>query len=182
VRRHVLLRVRAAPGATVAGCGDEPAPTPREPVRLAITAPRDAATTSEATVVVSGSVAPAGARVIVVGRRVAVGDGRFSTTVELREGTNVIDVGGSAPLRRATWRAVRVTRRSTIGIPELVGRDEDDAKAALSDLGLAVEVTNDDDLLDVFRRGPRIVCRTSPDAGVRVHPGAPVEIVVSKTC
>jgi hypothetical protein len=181
VRRLALLLL---PGlaAPLAACGDEPAPAPREPVRLAITAPRDAATTSEATVVVRGTVAPSTARVIVVGRRVAVGGGGFSATVELREGTNVIDVGASAPMRRATWRAVRVTRRSTIRMPDLAGREQDDAEAALSDLGLAVAVTNDDDLLDAFRRGPRTVCHTNPDAGARLDPGARVEIVVSKTC
>ena len=168
--------------AIVAGCGEEAAPRPRPPVQLVLTAPGDTTTTREASVQVSGRVVPATARVIVLGERVAVSAGGFSTAVDLSEGPNVIDVGASAPGRRAVWRALRVTRRSTIRVPELVGREEEDAKAALTDLGLVVAVRNDDDLLDAFRRGPRIVCEANPAAETQVSAGGEVEIVVSKTC
>jgi hypothetical protein len=132
--------------------------------------------------VVTGTVAPAGARVIVLGDRVPVSGGSFSTSVDLQEGANVIDVGASAPGRRAVWRALRVTRRSTIRMPDLVGTEEDEAKASLADLGLTVRVTNDDDLLDAFRGGPRVVCVSVPDAGAQVPADTEVEIVVSRTC
>ena len=168
--------------ATLAGCGDDPAPPPRPPVQLTLTAPRDAGTTREPSVAVTGTVVPPTARVIVLGKRVAVSGGSFSASVDLDEGSNVIDVGASAPGRRAVWRALRVTRRSTIRMPDLLGREEDDAKAQLADLGLGVRVTNDDDLLDAFRGGPRLVCLTDPDAGAQLPAGAEVELVVSKTC
>jgi hypothetical protein len=177
------LLLPAVLAATVAvGCGNEPAPAPRPPVVLTLSAPRDAGTTRAATVQVVGSVTPSSARVIVLGERVAVSGGSFSHAVELREGSNVIDVGASAPGRRAVWRALRVTRHSMIRMPDLGGREEDAARAALEKLGLHVNVVNDDDLLDAFRRRPRVVCSTDPQAGAQVDPGADVEIVVSKTC
>jgi hypothetical protein len=168
--------------ATAVGCGDERPPNPRPSVVLTLTGPRDAGTTREATVAISGSVVPAGARVVVLGERVAVNGGGFSTNVDLREGPNVIDVGASAPGRRAVWRAVRVMRRSMIRMPVLGGVEEDAARAQLEGLGLAVQVTNDDDLLDAFRGGPRVVCATVPEAGTQLKAGEEVEIVVSRTC
>jgi hypothetical protein len=180
VRRLLLLLVLAA---TATGCGSDPPPAPaRPPVALTISAPRDVSTTREATVLVSGSVAPAAARVIVLGERAAVAGGTFSHSVSLREGANVIDVGASAPGRRAVWRAVRVTRRSKIRMPAVLGVEEDVAASTLKGLGLSVRVTNDDDIIDAFRRGPRVVCRSAPEAGAQVDAGAEVEIVVSKTC
>ena len=182
MRRPLLLLLPALAATTIAACGEDPAPPARPPVQLSLTAPRDTGTTREATVLVSGSVVPSTARVIVLGERVAVNGGGFSTSVDLREGSNVIDVGASAPGRRAVWRALRVTRRSLIRMPVLVGQEEDAAKSELADLGLNVQVTNDDDLLDAFRSGPRIVCATNPEAGAQLKAGADVEIVVSRTC
>ena len=181
--RRSLLLLPAMLAATAAGCGDQPPAPPRPPVQLSLTAPSDGAVAREATVQVSGRVSPVSARVIVLGERVAVQDGGgFSTSVDLREGSNVIDVGASAAGRRAVWRALRVTRRTIIRMPDLVGSQEDAARRTLEDLELRVRVVNDDDLLDAFRRGPRIVCETSPEAGAEVAPGAEVEVVVSKTC
>jgi hypothetical protein len=180
---RVLLLVPAVLAATFAtGCGNEPPPAPRPPVELTLSAPPDAGTTRDATVQVVGRVTPSNARVLVVGERVAVSGGEFSHAVDLREGSNVIDVGASAPGRRAVWRALRVTRRSTIHMPDLAGREEHAARSDLEKLGLNVSVVNDDDLFDAFRRGPRIVCSSSPKAGAQVDAGADVEIVVSKTC
>jgi len=165
-----------------AGCGEERPPAPRPPVVLTLVAPQDADTTRETSVRVTGSVRPAGARVLVAGERVPVDGGRFETTVALREGPNVIDVGASAPGRRATWRALRVTRRATIRLPDVVGAEADAARATLEGLGLVVRLVDDDDLIDVFRRGPRLVCDTDPEAGATLEPGAEVELVTSKTC
>ena len=103
--RRPLPALLAVLATTSFGCGGEPAPPPRPPVALALTAPADASTTRESTVVVSGRVSPATARVIVLGEPVTVSGGGFSTSVDLREGANVIDVGASAPGRRAVWRA-----------------------------------------------------------------------------
>ena len=168
--------------ATAAGCGSERPPAPRTPVRLTLSAPRDLASTRDASVLVSGRVAPTTSRVLVLGRRVAVENGRFSTTVGLREGANVIDVGAAAPGARAVWRALRVTRRTRITLPELVGREEAAAQARLQELGLRARVIVDDDLLDVFRRGPRLVCHSDPESGSMLRPGSDVDLVVSKTC
>ena len=172
------------PLATVApGCGADNRPSaPRQPVQLTLSAPRDGSTTREASVQVSGLVVPAAAHVLVAGERAAVSEGRFSAAVPLREGTNVIDVGASAPGRRATWRALRVSRHSTIGMPAVVGREEGAARRALEGLGLNVTVTNDDDIIDVFRRGPELVCASHPEGGAQVKPASEVELVVSKTC
>jgi len=49
------------------------------------------------TVVLRGTVSPAGATVLVHGRRVEVAGGTFEATVGLEAGTNVIDVLASAP-------------------------------------------------------------------------------------
>ena len=179
------LLVAAAGAAGVvgaAGCGEEPRATVREPVQLTLTAPADGATTREETVQVAGSVVPASARVLVAGERVAVRGGRFATVVDLREGANVIDVGASAPGARATWRALRVTRRSRVRLPDVVGSEAEDAESLLQGLGLEVRIAVDDDLLDVFRDGPRLVCSTDPGAGAQLLPGSEVEVVVSKKC
>jgi len=176
------LPLLLALAASVAGCGDDPLEAPRAPVQLTLSAPRDGGTTGEATVEVVGSVVPANARVIVRGSQVLVDGGGFSRAVELREGSNVIDVGASSPGMRTAWRALRVTRRSRVRVPELVGSEEDAARTALDELGLKVRVVNDDDLLDAFRRRPTIVCSTDPPSGTQVEAGAEVEIVVSKTC
>lgn len=166
-----------------AGCGADNRPsTPRQPVQLTLSAPLDGATTREASVQVSGVVVPAAARVLVVGERASVSEGRFSAAVALREGTNVIDIGASAPGRRATWRALRVSRHSTIVMPAVVGREEGAARGALENLGLNVTVNNDDDIIDAFRGGPELVCASRPDGGAQVKPGSNVELVVSKTC
>jgi len=181
VRRPLsLLLVLLA--ATAAGCGDDDVPPPREPVVLTLSAPQDGATTRDDAVQVSGSVVPASSRVLVYGLRVAVSGGRFSAPVDLREGTNVIDVGAAAPGRRATWRALRVIRDSKIRLPDVTGRETADAVRALEARGFEVRVTNDDSLLDAFRDRPRVVCATDPSAGTELEPGSEVEVVVSKTC
>ncbi len=180
--RPVLLLLLPVLAVAASGCGDEPPPAPRPPVVLSLTAPRDADTTREPTVQISGSVSPSTARVIVLGERVTVSGGTFSHAVDLREGANVVDVGASAPGRRAVWRALRVTRRSKIEMPALVGQEEQAARDALQELGLKTRIVNYDDLFDAFRRRPRLVCNTNPEAGAQVDAGAQVTVVVSKTC
>ncbi|MEJ7798859.1 MAG: hypothetical protein WKF42_10205 [Solirubrobacteraceae bacterium] len=140
---------------TFAGCGDERPAPPREPVGLQIDAPQDGGSTRDGAVRVSGSVTPASSRVLVGGERVPVRDGRFSDSVDLREGANVIDVGATAPGARATWRALRVIRRSKIRLPDVVGAEMAAATATLEALGFDVRVTINDGLLDAFRDRPR---------------------------
>lgn len=165
-----------------AGCGDEPRAAPRQPVVLTLLAPQDGSTTREESVVIRGRVSPSTSRVLVMGARVGVSDGRFETSVGLREGANVIDIGAAAPGARATWRALRVIRRSKIRLPDVVGGEPADAVTTLEGLGLEVDVSVDDGLLDSFRSRPRLVCRTDPEAGSRLDPGSEVEVVISKSC
>lgn len=181
-RPLLLAVVVALGGAVTAGCGSPPPAPPRQPVRLTFSEPQDLATTREATVRISGAVAPATARVLVMGQRVAVASGRFSTVVDLREGANVIDVGAAAPGARATWRALRVTRHSRIELPDLVGHEADAARDAIAALGLTPHVVDDDGLLDLLRTRPKVVCDMDPAAGALLRPDDEVEIVVSKTC
>ena len=180
--RHSLCLLLVLLATSVAGCGDTPPEPPRKPVVLTLSAPQDGSTTREDAVRVGGSVMPVNARVLLRGERVTVSDGRFSAPVALREGTNVIDVGAAAPGWRATWRALRLTRRSKIRLPAVLGRETVDAVGALEARGFEVRVTNDDGLLDAFRERPRVVCRTDPEPDSLLQPGSEVEIVVSKTC
>ena len=119
---------------------------------------------------------------LVLGERVSVSGGRFETSVDLREGSNVIDVGASAPGARATWRALRVTRRSAIALPDVVGQETVDAVKTLEALGFKVAVTIDEGLLDAFRNRPRVVCESTPQAGSQLEPGGEVELLVAKRC
>jgi Glucodextranase, domain B/PASTA domain len=183
VLRRTVSLILLSLAATAAGCGADAKPAaPRPPVQLTFSEPQDTGATRDASVQVSGSVAPASARVLVMGERVAVSGGRFSTTVALREGANVIDVGASAPAHQAIWRALRVTRHSMIAVPDLLGHEADEASTAIEDLGLKVHVDVDDDLLDAFRSRPRIVCSMDPEPETQVQPGDEVDLVVSKTC
>lgn len=185
--QHVLLKgilafLLLGLVATAAGCDDEDPAKPRTPVQLTLATPRDGVTTRQDSAQVSGRVVPAGARVLVLGERVTVSDGRFETNVDLREGSNVIDVGASTPGARATWRALRVTRSSKIELPDVVGRETVAAVQMLEALGFEVAVTIDGGLLDALRRRPRMVCDSSPQAGSKVEPGSEVELLVAKRC
>jgi hypothetical protein len=161
------------------GCGDRSDP---RPTRLHLTAPADSAVVHEDSVVVRGRVAPEGATVLVGGRPTTVSGSQFSARVPLREGGNVIDVGASAPGRLPVWRAVRVSRRIVVRVPELSGESRDDAVAALRALGLVPKVREGHGLLDALLPGGWGVCETRPGAGTEVPKGAHVELRVSKTC
>lgn len=180
--RVLPILLLAAVAAIVAGCGDENPAKPRRPVQLTLTGPRDGLTTRQDSTQVSGRVVPVGSRVLVLGERVTVNDGRFETSVDLREGSNVIDVGASASGTRATWRALRVTRRSKIDLPEVLGRETVDAVQTLEAQGFKVTVTIDEGFLDAFRNRPRLVCESTPEAGTQVEPGSEVELLVAKRC
>jgi hypothetical protein len=163
----------------ISGCGDRPDP---RPVRLAITAPADAAVVREASVVVRGRVKPAGARVLVLGQSAIVAGGEFRARVPLRPGPNLIDTGASARGAAPAWAAVRVTREILVTVPDLVGASRDDAVSRLDALGLRVEVEEEDGLLDALLPGDWGVCELQPDAGAELPKGARVHLTVSKTC
>jgi predicted small lipoprotein YifL len=173
----VLLAVLA-----LAGCGDE-APRPDPPaVRLTIEAPADTATVKEDSVELRGRVQPAGTAVEVQGEAAPVSNGAFSKVVQLREGTNVIDVSATMPGRSSAFAALRVTYDPRVTIPDLTGVVDDEAADQIDKLGLEPQLEAVGGLFDELRTGPRRVCETDPPAGSTVDPGSPVTLKTAKRC
>jgi hypothetical protein len=165
------------------GCGGEdPAPRPPAPVALEIAAPGDATVVRDDGVEIRGRVDPPNARVLVRGRRAAVSGGEFTATVPLREGANVIDVAASARGASAVWGAVRVTRKVTIPVPEVVGHPLDEAKARVEASGLEPKEDKGGGLLEPLLPGTWTVCETSPSAGAEVRRGTEVRLSALKGC
>lgn len=165
------------------GCGgSEPAPKALAGVRLQVDAPVDAAVTQGEDVVVSGTVDPASATVLVGGDEATVNGGRFSASVALQPGVNVVDVQAGAPRRPAAMTAVRVTREVPIEVPDVAGKSPDDAERQLTALGFTVKVRRGGGLLDEIVPGTIGVCGTDPDAGEKLRPGSAVTVEVRKTC
>jgi Glucodextranase, domain B/PASTA domain len=170
----------AAACALAGGCGgDDPPPAP---VRLVVSAPHDMAVVRAASVELRGSVRPASAVVTVRGRRATVSDGAFHARVALEPGTNVIDVLASAGAARPALTALRVRRRVSVAVPDLVGLLASDVKARLTDAGLKADVQDRDGLFDRLLPGGPTVCATDPKAGTEVDPGATVHVDVSRRC
>lgn len=173
----------AACAAVLGGCGDEPSQTqPTERVRLDISGPSDGSILRRGTADVHGSVSPRASSVTVLGRPALVTDGRFTVVVPLEPGVNVIDVMATAPRRRPTMTALRVTRDVLVTVPDLEGVLEDEIEARLAPLGLDVNVERGGGLFDVLRPGEPRVCEQEPEAGARVRRGREVLVVVAKRC
>jgi Glucodextranase, domain B/PASTA domain len=183
----VLARTTSTLGAALAlvaaaslgGCGGDPKP---KPVALRVTAPLDSAVVHDRMLLVHGRVRPAGARVLVAGRRASVSGRDFEATVPLRSGSNLVDVGASAPGARTTWAAVRVTRRIGVRLPDLVGASRGDAEDRIHALRLRSDVTEHKSFLDVIDPSGWQVCETAPRGGAELPKGALVRVLVSKRC
>ena len=119
---------------------------------------------------------------LVLGRRARTVRGEFSAVVPLREGSNLIDVGASAPGASPTWDALRVTREVHVTLPDLTGATRDDAIGRLEALGFRTEVQEEGDLLDELLGGDWVVCETQPSAGSDVPSGARILLVVARSC
>jgi hypothetical protein len=130
---------------------------------------------------VRGSVAPAGARVLVQGREAEVRGGQFSAEVDLEGGDNVIDVQAAAPRRPAAMSAVRITRLVPVRIPNVRGYPPEDAVAALEAVGLHADV-RETGFLDQLLPGTPGVCGTDPAIGEKVRVGSTVTVAVQKSC
>jgi hypothetical protein len=167
-------------GLVLAGCGGHPKPGP--PVRLTIDSPSDLAVFHESAVQVSGRVAPRGAAVTVEGRPTPVRGGRFTATVQLEPGTNVVDVlagrRGSVP----AMAAIRVRREVDVRVPELGGATPSDAEDALAGLGLQADVKKAGGVIELLLPQDARVCDTDPEAGSLVAPGTTVTVHVAKLC
>ncbi|HEX4719736.1 MAG TPA: PASTA domain-containing protein [Thermoleophilaceae bacterium] len=165
----------------LAGCGDSKKPAPA--VRLTIDAPSDMALLHQNSVEVHGVVSPRSASVAVEGRDVRVGSGRFSATVALRPGTNLIDVVAGGPGgARPAMVALRVRRQVTVSVPDLTGFTPSDAKDALAGLGLEADVHKSSGLFDFLIPADARVCQTDPPAGTQVNPGTTVNVFAAKSC
>jgi Glucodextranase, domain B/PASTA domain len=179
-RRVPLAAVAAC--AIAGGCGGSDSPAPA-PVRLDVTSPGDATVVRAATVELRGTVSPARATVTVRGKRATVsGEGEFHATVKLAPGTNVIDVLASAGEARPALTAIRVRRRVSVTVPDIVGVLADEAKSQLSDLGLKADVSDRDGIFARLLPGDPTVCATHPSAGEDVDPGTTVDVEVSRRC
>jgi beta-lactam-binding protein with PASTA domain len=167
----------------LAACGSKPAPRkPLPPVRLSVDAPLDTATVDGDTVVVRGTVSPAGAQVLVAGDEAGVSGGEFESTVALQPGANVIDVEAGAPRRAAALTAVRVVRRIPVTVPDLSGSTVAAATRRLKALGLKPVVEDGDGFITNLLPGDPAVCATSPRAGRQVRSSSTVTVEVSKSC
>jgi hypothetical protein len=174
------LGALAACAAALAGCGS--AVKPKSPVHLQVSSPSDGTQVHTGSTTVSGTVTPAGATVLVLGRGVRVSHGSFSTQVSLAPGTNIVDVLAGAPHAAAAMSAVRVVRIVYIPIPDLSGDSPSDAQAQLSALGLVPKINNDDGFFSSLLPVSDAVCQTKPPAGAKVPPHSTVTVTVSKTC
>jgi hypothetical protein len=175
-RSAVLLLARA-----LAGCGDGKKAAP--PVRLSVDAPSDMALLRESSVGVHGIVSPATAHVTVEGKDVNVKGGRFSTSVDLLPGTNLIDVfAGGADGARPAMVAVRVRRQVTVAVPDLLGFTPSDAKDALAGLGLEADVQEAGGIIEFLLPEDARVCDTDPPSGTDVDPGTTVQVLAAKRC
>ena len=164
----------------LAGCGAAKKAAP--PVHLSVDAPADMALLRQATVDVHGVVIPRTASVKVEGKDVHVNGGRFSTSVRLLPGTNLIDVVAGAARARPAMVALRVRRQVTVTVPDLTGLTPNDAKDALAGLGLEAHVKKAGGLIEFLLPEDARVCDTDPTAGTDVDPGSKVTVFAAKSC
>jgi hypothetical protein len=176
--RTVALAIAAT--AALAGCGSSARPEPQ--IHLQVSEPADGAVVTAGSVTVSGNVTPLATGVLVLGHRVAVRSGSFSTQVQLQPGSNLLDVLAGAAHAKAAMTAVRVYRQILVTIPDVSNDSPPNAAKALVALGLHVHLKDTDPFYSFLIPGGQGVCGTSPGAGQRVDPGATVTISVSKTC
>jgi hypothetical protein len=170
-------------GAVLAGCGEPEPPRPLRPVQLRVTEPADGATVQSGVVRIRGRVRPAASEVRVAGVSATVGrDGRWSAQAELEPGANVVDVTAAASGRKPALVALRVLREIPVRVPDLIGREPQDAQAELERLGLKARLTEGGGLLDDLLPGDPQVCASDPEAGAEVRPGSTVTLESAKVC
>jgi hypothetical protein len=169
--------------ALLSGCGDDaPPPKPQKPVQVTISSPVDTAVVEGATMQVSGTVSPPGARVRVMGHAARVTGGSFTTSVKLEQGPNVIDVAATARGRSAALTAFRVTREERVAVPDFTGLSVDDAQGKADELGLELESERGGGFLDSLVPRRIGVCDQQPAPGRHVRRGATVKVLVARAC
>jgi hypothetical protein len=137
----------------------------------------------DSSVDVHGVVSPGTAEVRIEGKGVRVSGGRFSTSVDLLPGTNLIDVVAGAPGgARPAMVALRVRREVKVSVPDLTGVTPSDAKDTLAGAGLKADVQESSGFLDFLLPEDARVCQTDPPAGTDVDPGSTVQVFAAKSC
>ena len=165
----------------LAACGGSGDDAVKRPVYLKLTGPDDGTVIRADDVELSGRVTR-GALVTVDGEPVTERGGGFTARVPLDAGGNVIDVMASVRGMRPSMTALRVVRKLTVRIPDVVGDSPGDARERLAAAGLSVEVHEGGGLIDELLPVDRIVCSVDPDAGSTVDSGATVTLTVAKVC
>ena len=165
----------------LAGCGGQTTKA-GPPVRLSIDSPSDLAVLHDSSVTLTGTVSPPGATVRVEGRAVRVAGGRFSTTIGLDPGTNLVDVMAGRKGSVPAMVALRLRREVDVRVPELGGATPSDAQDALAGLGLEADVKKSSGIIELLLPEDARVCDTDPPAGSLVPPGTTVTVHVAKLC
>jgi hypothetical protein len=209
--------VLAAGLMAVAGCGgsgssDSSAPKPSTSTTVAakpklevqVTAPADGEKLSASTrsVTVRGTITPASAHVMVLGKPAKVSAGVFQRKVPLTSGSNHIDVVATSSGADPATTAVDVTRAkkakpkpaqapappptpapqpSTVSMPDEVGQRLDVAKDDIRGSGLRVRVLGGG-TFGIVVESNWTVCETRPGAGAQVAKHSRVTLIVDREC
>ncbi|HWE32903.1 MAG TPA: PASTA domain-containing protein [Solirubrobacteraceae bacterium] len=181
--RRVLVASVALPlAALLGGCGSNSRAPAETPVHLSVSGPADGSRLTARSALITGTVSPAGATVLVAGRGVPVSGGSFQARVALSPGQNIVDVLAGAPRARAAMQAVRVFRQVDVPVPSVSGQTPAAATATLRARGLTAQIIDNEPFYAFLLPGSPTVCRTSPAAGQPLAPGSTVTVTVSKSC
>jgi hypothetical protein len=182
MRQMLVASLLVLTAGLLAGCGSSTATPAEIAVHLSLSGPVDGSRVTAGSVLVSGTVTPADATVLVAGRGVAVAGGSFETQVALAPGQNIVDVLAGAPRSQPAMEAVRVFRQVDVPVPSVFGETIAAATAALRAGGLSARIVNNEPFYGFLLPGAPTVCTTSPPAGRPVPPGTVVTVNVSKSC
>jgi Glucodextranase, domain B/PASTA domain len=181
-RTVVALAAVTGTALAIAACGQS-AVHHVAPVHLLQLSPSDGVRVSSDRVTVTGTVEPHHASVMVLGRHVKpTSDGRFSTSVQLQVGTNLIDVIADSKRARPAMTALRVVRYVLVSVPQVSGRSPRSAASAIRAAGLVPKLEGNSDPFSFLVPLSSEVCSQSPAANKRVVPGTTVTLSVGKVC
>jgi hypothetical protein len=182
MRRILAASVAVPLVGLLAGCGSNGSTPAATPVHLSVSGPVDGSRVTTRSVLISGTVSPADATVLVSGHGVAVAGGSFQARVPLAPGRNIVDVLAGAARAHAAMDAVRVFRQVNVAVPSLSGQTVGAATATLRANGLTARIVDNEPFYGFLLPGSPTVCTTSPAAGQSVPPGTVVTVNVSKSC